>query len=317
MTPATPGRPGTACAAAAPREARLAAGALALAVVASFVSGPLIAATAPTPAVAVAFWRLALAALALAPWGMGRAPRPAGLSRGRVTRLAAASALALAAHFFCWITALRLTSIAAAATLVNATPLALVALEYLAFGQLPARRQWGGIALALAGVCLISRGDWSVSGRALAGDGLALGGALTYALYLVAGRALRPALGALRYNLTVFAQAALALAVLAAATHIPLVGFPLRVWLLLGALAAAPTLLGHALANYSLGRLTATTVGLAYLLEPVGATAIGYLWLHQVPTAAEVGGGIITLAGLALYLGVRAPIAGGASDAGV
>lgn len=276
--------------------------ALSVAVATSFVAGPMIAATAPTAPAAVACWRLALAAAALVPFGMRGAA--GGMLRAGSTRWWALGAgLALAAHFYFWIQALRLTAIAPAVTLVNASPLALVALEALLLRQPVSPSRWPGIALGLAGVLLLGAGDWTLSARAVEGDAFALAGAVAYALYLVAGRHLRRTMGALEYNLTVFTFAAVVLAATAGLTRAPLTGYSGRVWWLLLGLAAMPTLLGHALANYSLARLSATTVGLAYLLEPAGGTAVGYLWLGQVPTPVEIAGTVVTVAGLALYLG--------------
>ena len=275
--------------------------ALAVAVAASFVAGPMIAATFPAAPAAVACWRLALAAVVLLPFGLrGAADGAAAPSSGRWWALAAG--LALAAHFYFWIASLRLTSITPATTLVNASPLALLVLEGVLLRQPVPRAQWPGVAVGLAGIVILGLGDWTVSPRALAGDGLALAGAAAYALYLVAGRHVRQGMGAAQYNLTVFTVGALLLAAAAAATHAPLAGYPARIWWLLLGLAGVPTLLGHALANYSLARLSATTVGLAYLLEPAGGTIVGYAWLGQIPTLAEIAGAVVTVAGLAIYL---------------
>lgn len=287
-----------------PAGPRTAALALAVAVLTSFTSGPMITATAPTPPAAVAAWRLWLAAAALAPFGLGAAARSPTLGRwpGRLWTVGAG--MALAAHFYLWIGALRLTTIAPAVTLVNAAPLPLLALEAILFGRRPSPGQWVGVAVSLGGMVLLGGGDWSLRGTAGLGDALALGGAVAYAAYLLAGRAVRPSLGAVPYNLCVFTVAATALTGLAMASGAPLGGFPTRVWILLGALALLPTLLGHALANYSLAQIPPASVSLAYLLEPLGAAAIGFVWLHQAPTLAEAVGGLATLAGLALYLRV-------------
>jgi len=277
-------------------------GALAVAVLSSFTAGPLIAATAPAPAAAVAAWRLWLAAAALAPFGLRAVARSPVLRTWRGRAWTAAAGLALAAHFYLWIGSLRLTAIAPATTLVNAAPLLLLALECAIFGRRPHPGQWAGVAVSLAGMALLGAADWTGDRAAAAGDALALGGAAASAVYLVAGRAVRPAMGAMPYNLCVFTLAAAALSLLASSTGLPLLELPLRIWILLAALAAGPTLLGHALANFSLAQLSPTAVSLAYLLEPVGGSLLGYLWLRQVPTWTEAAGAAVTLAGLAVYL---------------
>lgn len=276
--------------------------ALAVAVLAAFTSGPMITAAAPAQPAAVAVWRVWLAAAALAPFGLRGALRSPALATARGRLWTALAGLALAAHFYLWIASLRLTAIAPAVTLVNAAPLPLLALEAILFGRRPQLGQWAAILVSLCGMALLGGGDWALGGTAVAGDLLALGGAAAYAAYLLAGRAVRATLGAVPYNLCVFTVAATALTLLGLLDGSHLVGFPARTWLLLALLAAVPTLVGHALANYSLEQISPTTVSLAYLLEPVGAATLGAVWLHQHPTWTQVAGGAVTMAGLALYL---------------
>jgi drug/metabolite transporter (DMT)-like permease len=80
-------------------------------------SGPLMAGTA-APALAIAFWRNALAEVVLVPWAV--ATQRAQLRS--VTRpqlgLVVASGLMLAAHFGTWVSSLKLTSVASATALV-------------------------------------------------------------------------------------------------------------------------------------------------------------------------------------------------------
>jgi len=306
-------RSGTARMAGAVRQDALAPAALSIAVLMSFCSGPLLTATAPAPAVSVAAWRLWLAVAVLLPLGLPSALRSSALRSRRGLLALAGAGLALAAHFALWIGALRLTAVAPAVTLVNAAPLPLLGWEVFR-GRAPARRQVVAVLLSLGGMVVLAAGAWTHGGRAMLGDALALGGACAYAAYLVAGSSLRPRMAAMPYNLCVFAVAAAILSLGAAGRGSDLLRFPARTWVLLALLAAGPTLLGHGLANFSLTRIRPTAVSLAYLLEPIGATLLAYLWLHQRPDWLQVAGGAVTLAGLALYVGGAAravePVAG-------
>ncbi|MBI1725198.1 MAG: EamA family transporter, partial [Candidatus Tectomicrobia bacterium] len=79
----------------------------------------------------------------------------------------------------------------------------------------------------------------------------------------------------------------------------PLAGFSLETWLLLAALAAGPTLLGHTAVNYALAHLPPGRVALAILGEPVAAAALAWGLLAEPLTPARAAAGGLILAGIA------------------
>ncbi|MDI6739871.1 MAG: DMT family transporter, partial [Candidatus Edwardsbacteria bacterium] len=72
-------------------------------------------------------------------------------------------------------------------------------------------------------------------------------------------------------------------------------------WFLLAALG--PQLLGHSSFNWGLKYWPASRISMLIITEPVGATILAYLILHQVPTVYEVFGGLLIMTGV--YLTVR------------
>src|SRR3712207_8876478 len=70
-----------------------------------------------------------------------------------------------------------MTTVAASTALVTTTPIWTALVARVSGVRLPAAT-WAGLVLAVLGVALIAGGDVTVSLRALAGDGLALLGAL-------------------------------------------------------------------------------------------------------------------------------------------
>jgi len=99
--------------------------------------------------------------------------------------------------------------------------------------------------------------------------------------------------------------AAAALALLALARSMPLVGFAGRDWTVFGAMAAGPMLIGHTGMNYALRHFRATTVNVAALGEPVGATLLAWIIpaIHEVPRPLALGGGVLVLIGIGMSLG--------------
>jgi drug/metabolite transporter (DMT)-like permease len=266
-------------------------------VLATTYAGPIVR-LAAAPALAIAFWRLTL----VLPVTGGLATRERSAVRREEAWLMALSGLLLAAHFWTWIASLRFTTVASSVVLVSLKPIFVWALAAVWLHEHPSRREAWGIGVAVVGATLIGIGDARLSLGALGGDALALAGALTAAGYYVIGRRVRATIGVWTYATVVYAVAALALLTTALARGVPVTGFAGRDWAVFGALAAGPMLVGHTGMNYALKHYRATTVNVAALGEPVGATLIAWLALHETPPLLALLGGAVVVAGIGLTL---------------
>jgi drug/metabolite transporter (DMT)-like permease len=253
---------------------------------------------------------------ALALWderrdGRRAAPGPAHARVGGAPRsvlpLMAVAGVLLGLHFWAWIASLRYTSVASSVVLVSLRPIFAWAMAAFWLDEVPGARERWGILVAVLGATLIGIADARASHGALAGDLLALAGALAVAGYVVIGRRVRRAVGVWSYVSVVYAVAAAALALVALGRGTPLGGFSARDWSVIGAMAAGPMLVGHTGMNYALKHLSATTVNVAALGEPVGASVIAWLVpaIHEVPSPSVAIGAVLVLAGIALSLGAR------------
>jgi drug/metabolite transporter (DMT)-like permease len=268
----------------------------------------------------IALWRLGfslvIVAAMLAATGTWRQWRT--LSR-RDVLVAAGAGVMLALHFWSWNTSVGLTTIAASATIVNLMPAIVAVASARWLGEIPSRRQMAGIGVAMLGAFVIALPDFigAASGTApaaasgatgsatafvpraaLLGDLLALVGAVTAALYYVAGRRLRATLDLWAYVGIVYGGCFVALAAIAIAMRLPIWPQPPRELAIFLGLAVGPMLLGHTGMNYAMRYLPAYVVSLTTLGEPVGATLLAML----IPGIAEVPGPW-TLAGGAVLLG--------------
>src|SRR3989454_1379936 len=287
---------------------------LIVAVVATTYAGPIVR-FAAAPALAIAFWRLALVLPVTGGLAVleGSREQGAGSRISRVTLLPAPgsrllmalSGLLLAVHFWSWIASLRFTAVASSVVLVSLKSVFAWGLAAVWLREHPTRTEAWGIVLAVIGASLIGLGDARLSLGALGGDILALLGALTGAGYYVIGRRVRQTVGIWRYATGVYAVAAAALALLALGHRTPLIGFGGRDWMVFGAMAAGPMLIGHTGMNYALRHFRATTVNVAALGEPVGATLLAWIIpaIHEVPRLTALGGGVLVLVGIGLSLG--------------
>jgi drug/metabolite transporter (DMT)-like permease len=292
------------------RGSLLSSAAVTVGVLAVSSSAPLIA-FAAAPALAIAFWRNALATVVLAPVSLG--PRRAELrdvvagDRRSDGVLCLLAGLALAAHFAAWMPSVQLTSVATAIALVATQPVwqGLIAAVQ---GRRPPLLGWVGIGLAVAGAAWATGADIGVSSRAVAGDVLALVGGLLAAVYTALGERARIRLSTTTYTSICYGVCALVLLAVCLVGGVRLGGYDPRTWAAILALAAGAQLLGHSMFNYALHRISATTVSVLILLEVPGAALLAWLWLEQVPRPAA-------LPGLALLLvGVAVVLLGGARD---
>jgi drug/metabolite transporter (DMT)-like permease len=175
------------------------------------------------------------------------------------------------------------------------------------------RRIWVALALALVGLSLIVE-LWSDS-RVLDGLGVAaaLAAAVSYAVYiLLAERGVRTR-DPISLSCYGFLFAALFWLVVQ-----PVWKFPFRrvgddvsllgelesvaapVWLLLLFVVVIGTMATFALIVSALRHVSATTVGIVAMLEPVAAAAVAWVWLGETLGTAQLAGGAVVLAGIAL-----------------
>ncbi|MFI7575018.1 DMT family transporter [Micromonospora sp. NPDC049497] len=284
-------------------------GALVLAVAAVSSSAPLIA-FAAAPALAVAFWRNMLSAAVLGPFSLARRRaefRALTVGAGRREGLfCVLSGVALAAHFATWMPSAQLTSVAAA-TALGATQPVWQGLIARAQGRRLPVAVWAGVGVAVVGAVLATGADFAVSGRAFAGDLLAIVGGMFAAVYSALGERARATISTATYTTICYGVCALLLLVVCLVGRVPLTGFDAGTWAAVLALVVGAQLLGHSMFNYALRRVSAVTISVLILLEAPGAALIGWVWLDQLPRPLALPGLALLLAGVAVVvLGGRA-----------
>ncbi|WP_438828573.1 DMT family transporter [Streptomyces hesseae] len=275
---------------------------LAVAIAGVSLSAPLIAATA-APALAIAFWRNAMAVGALTPVALLRRRHRAelrGIGR-RTALLAVAAGALLAVHFGVWLPSLQMTSVASSTALVTTTPIWTTLLLRLR-GHRPPALVWAGTALAFLGVLTLTGVDMSLSPRALAGDALALAGGIAAAGYVLLGAEVRRTVGTVAYTYVCYTTTTVLLLAACLCGGVSLGGYSGETWLKLAVLTVAAQLLGHSLINRVVKGLGPSVTSTAILLETPGAALIAALWLGQEPPAVAYPALAVIMAGLALVI---------------
>lgn len=213
-------------------------------------------------------------------------------------RLSVISGVLLAAHFVCWVYALKYTD-ALAATAIWSTYLFFTALGsvFLLRERIPAA-SFGAMAIAFSGVLIINLG-WSA--MKVSGNLFALGAAIAQAGYFLCGRFVRRKADTFSYTLVVYGVAFFSLILTAIIARLPVGGAtPPALAAALG-LAVLCTLMGHTLCNYALKSLSATTVSIGMLMEVFTGPLLVFLLMHEAPGRYTLIGGSVILASVAWY----------------
>lgn len=251
---------------------------------------------ADAPALTIASYRVALATLVLLPrhlWAGGHSSiaRP---DSGPSWWIMILSGTFLALHFVFWIESVQKTTVASSVTLVSTSPLFTALFSALLFKERPRPWLWIGIAACVLGSAVVGGSDSHSGQESLEGDLLALLGASMASGYLLAGRALRPRMPLISYLVGTYGTAALVLLLLALITQTPLHGFSTQTYGAMILLALVPQLLGHSSFNWALRHLSATSVAILTLGEPIGASLLAFLILGEgVGPTAAVGLGLL------------------------
>jgi drug/metabolite transporter (DMT)-like permease len=247
----------------------------------------------------IAFLRVGIASLLLAPPALAMRSRRVRTDR-RWGAAAAAAGLLLALHFATWIASLSFTSIAASTLLVSTQPVFSLLLSRRLLGEKAGGRAVIAMLVALGGVALIVWGDRRAGEDRLLGDLLALAGAVTAAGYLIVGRRVRESVALPTYLGVVNLWAAIGaggLALLFTQPLLPVAQVDLA-WCFL--MALVPHLLGHGTLNWAVRRLRAYLVNLTVLGEPVLASLYAFLVFAEAPPLLVYPGALLIGAGVAL-----------------
>ncbi|MFQ6155726.1 DMT family transporter [Micrococcus luteus] len=267
-------------------------------------SGPLIAATlagTSVTALAIAFWRNAIASLVMAVPVAVRSPRQFRLLTRRDLLWSSLAGVALAFHFVCFIVSLTLTSVAASTALVCLQSGWIAVFSVVRGRKLPAA-VLSGLGLAFLGVLAITGLDLGSSHEAVLGDLLAVAGGILAGLYTMAGGKARQTMGTGTYTALCYGVCAALVAVMALATGERLIGFEPAGWVGILAITAAAQLVGHTAFNHLVATLSPLVVSMFILLEIPGAALLAAVFLGEVlPGGTYAGLGLI-LAGLAVVV---------------
>jgi drug/metabolite transporter (DMT)-like permease len=258
--------------------------------------GPWFVRLADTGPVAAGFWRMALALplLALA----ARATRtPAAPMAGRQWVMLALAGVAFAGDLAAWHIGILHTQLANATLFGNAATFIFPIYGFVVARAWPTRSQGVALALAAGGAGLLMGRSYQLDPTHLLGDLLCLLAGVLYAGYFILMAQVRRTRAPLP-----------SLALSSAAALAPLLLFAVAMaerilpgdWTPLLLLALCSQVVGQGCMIYALGKLSPLLVGLALLLQPMVAAAIGWSVYGERLGAADLAGAAMVAVALVL-----------------
>lgn len=208
----------------------------------------------------------------------------------------------LALFFILWFESLDYTSIASSVVLISLQPVFAFIGTYFIFGERFSSGAIISIFIVLLGGLIIGFGDFQLSGDMVYGDMLALLGAIAVTIYSLSGQHVRKNVSLITYTFIIYSISAVILTLFNIVRQENFFSYPADHWWIFIALAIIPTFLGHSLFNWSLKWLSTSTISMAVVFEPIGASILAFLILNETPTWAQFLGGTIIVIGLFLFI---------------
>jgi len=259
---------------------------------------------AQAPGTVTSFYRMAIAALALAP--VVFAP-PASLAqrrpvfpRGRLWLWPVLSGLFTALDHATWSTALGFTQVANATLLNNMAPLWVALFSWWVLRERLRRGFWLGLALTLAGAAVVLGSDLLLHPSLSGGNFLALFSSLFYASYFLATQRGRRYTATLVYVWLVCLGSAFFLLIINLISGQALTGYTSQTYLAFLGSALISQIIGYFSVGYALGHLPASLVSPTMIAQPVLTALLAIVLVGEALAPGQWLGGLTVLAGIYL-----------------
>jgi drug/metabolite transporter (DMT)-like permease len=252
-----------------------------------------------------AFYRVTIAAaVLLIPYLLkrknSRSAEHSRPSRTITVLIAGAGGLIFALNNGFFNTAVTMVPVANAVFLVNTSVIWVGLVSMFVFREKLSINFWLGVALALAGVFLITNEANHPDRNLFVGNLIALLSGVFYAGYILINNKARVYLSALSYMVFSSISSSIILFVTIVALGIPYTGFSLATYGYLFGLGFVSHALGFFAIVYAQAHIRPSTVSTMLLAQPLAALTLAFLILREQPSSLQLVGMLILLVGIYL-----------------
>ncbi|MEC8012818.1 MAG: DMT family transporter [Verrucomicrobiota bacterium] len=264
-------------------------------------TGALFARISSTDPLTTAAYRMTFAWILISPFGILKISREWSSIPFRSFLLIGIAGGFLALHFATWIHSLDHTSVANSVCLVTTSSLwtGLIALIFLR--KKPSSPLfWISCLLGILGVGILTGYKTGENGINFWGDGMALIGAVCMAVYLLLAQGVKDRISFSSFLLLCYGSSVAFLWLFLWLVQSGPSSVQSSDWIFLIALAIVSQVMGHGIYNLCIRWMDARMVALSLLGEPVGATFLAWMFLHESIGLQQLIGMIILLIALSL-----------------
>lgn len=208
------------------------------------------------------------------------------------------------ADLLAWAYALKGTGTFVLNILSNSSPVFILLFSYLLYGEKAPTASLMGVGICLCGLLIVGMSNGTGGANPL-GVILMTASALCYTFFLLISRQVRTGsmrISAITIMTLVFTVSAGCAYVPCAMAHASMGPFPLRAWLLMGAMIVCGTLISQIVPIWAVRFLKPASVSMLSLSGPVFSAVTCFVLLGEVPSLQAAVGGAVVLIGLFLYV---------------
>lgn len=253
------------------------------------------------PSMVLVLYRVTFAAVLLTPYVLWKHGDEIRKLKKKELLLCVLAGIFLGLHFVSYFESLRRTAIAPAAVLVNTEAIFVTIGTVLFMKAKLGKIAWLSVLLTFVGSVIVAMAD-AAGGGALAGNLLALVGAVFGAVYTMLGTVCRKGgISTMVYSWFLYGSAALTVLLFVVVSGTAPLGYaPVNFLTTLG-MAVCCTIGGHSIYSWGLKFLPASFVASAKMMEPVFASVWGLFLFGEKPGLLVILGGAVVIFGIALY----------------